>query len=397
MHYNIKNNKFGFKADDIFVIGKRANNPKRDFLFISKLLGKHIAVNPEVVKATGFLLSSLKYGFDNDEYIDCIKNGTVPSYVNHAKDDNILVVGFCETATGLGMSVAASIEGCVYQTTTREPIEGMPNLLTFEEEHSHATTHKMFSNTVHLSDFHKIVLVDDEITTGNSLLNLMREISKRSDVKEYNIMTILDWRNDEQIQKFYDFEKEHNVKINVYSVISGSVDNETPKEVYQNEEEIYVNKKIDVEDLHVIPRMRVHTEDHKDKMYFTDSGRFGVAYDEIQKIEQYAKEITEKILASLKKDDKEILVLGHGEGIYIPSRVASYLQAKGIHVVFRTTSLSPIYCDGKIIKSEVVFNDRGSKYHFYNLQEAEKYDETIMLTETDLDVQLCNNMKVYAM
>ena len=395
--YKVKSNKYNFDINDIFVVGKRANNPKRDFLFISKLLGKHIAVNPEVVKATGFMLSSLKYGFNNEAYVDCIKNGTMPTYENHAKDDNVLVIGFCETATGLGMSVAASIEGCVYQTTTREPIEGMPNLLTFEEEHSHATTHKMFSNMIHLSDFEKIVLVDDEITTGNSLLNLMREIAKRSNVKEYNIMTILDWRNDEQIQKFKDFEKEYNVKINVYSIISGVVEAKTPVEVYTNPQEVYANKKVDVESLNVMPRMKVHTSNNEDRMYFTDSGRFGVEYDEIQHIETYAQEITKKIMSELKSNDKDLLVLGHGENIYIPSRVASYLQSNGIHVVFRTTSLSPIYCDGEIIKSEVVFNDHGNKYHFYNLQEAEKFDETIMLAETDFNVKFCDNMKVYTM
>ena len=38
------------------------------------------------------------------------------------QNKKVLVIGFCETATGLGMAVASAIENCIYQTTTREPI-----------------------------------------------------------------------------------------------------------------------------------------------------------------------------------------------------------------------------------------------------------------------------------
>ena len=39
MKFEIKNNKHNFKINDLIEIGKRTNNPKRNFLFISKLLG----------------------------------------------------------------------------------------------------------------------------------------------------------------------------------------------------------------------------------------------------------------------------------------------------------------------------------------------------------------------
>ena len=58
--YIIRKNNYNFSEEQLFVVGKRDNNKKRSFLFISKLLGKHLAVKPEVVKATGFLLSSGK-------------------------------------------------------------------------------------------------------------------------------------------------------------------------------------------------------------------------------------------------------------------------------------------------------------------------------------------------
>ena len=78
--YSIISNRYNLSANQLFAIGKRDNNAKRNFLFVSKVLGKHLAVKPEIVRATGYLLSSLKYKFDNADYISCIKNNTKVSY-----------------------------------------------------------------------------------------------------------------------------------------------------------------------------------------------------------------------------------------------------------------------------------------------------------------------------
>ena len=48
--YIIRKNNYNFSEEQLFVVGKRDNNKKRSFLFISKLLGKHLAVKPEVSK-----------------------------------------------------------------------------------------------------------------------------------------------------------------------------------------------------------------------------------------------------------------------------------------------------------------------------------------------------------
>jgi hypothetical protein len=74
MNINITHNMFDFDLDDLVRIGKRANNPKRNFLFISKLLGKHLEVNPDVCRATGYLLSSLAYGHSNQsKFVEYLK------------------------------------------------------------------------------------------------------------------------------------------------------------------------------------------------------------------------------------------------------------------------------------------------------------------------------------
>lgn len=387
-------NKYGFDMDKLFVVGKRDNNPKRNFLFISKLLGKHLSVNPDVVKATGFMLSSLKYGFDNKEYVDCINNGTIPTYRNAAKD-NVLVIGFCETATGLGLSVASSIVGSTYQTTTRTKVNDnkLKKLLTFEEEHSHATTHNMFSDFVNLSDYSKVILVDDEITTGNSLLNLMKRIKENADVKEFNIMTILDWRNAEQIHNFTIFENENNVKINVYALVRGVI-GESDNTVYHNETLPEINGAEIPLQLKAFPRNPIKMEDGTIKDLLANTGKFGMEYIDIARIENYAKAAARQIKATLPTE-KTLLVLGHGENMFIPSRVAANLQYLGYDVKFRTTSLSPIYCDGEIIKEASTFVEANNKYHFYNKSESDNFDKVIMLIDNENIPKLTNNFISY--
>ena len=75
MVINVLHNMFNFDLEDLVLIGKRANNPKRNFLFISKLLGKHLDVTPDVCKAAGFLLSSIAYGHDHqNKFVEYLKH-----------------------------------------------------------------------------------------------------------------------------------------------------------------------------------------------------------------------------------------------------------------------------------------------------------------------------------
>ena len=55
------------------------------------------------------------------------------------------------------MSLATSIRNCTYVTTTREHILDKNTVFTFEEEHSHATTNKLY-----FSDFDKFNQVIDD-------------------------------------------------------------------------------------------------------------------------------------------------------------------------------------------------------------------------------------------
>lgn len=391
--YTIVDNKYDISPDLLFGLGKRDGNTKRSFLFLSKLLGKHLAVNPDVVKATGFLLSSLKYGFDNRAYISCIKENIRPTYDQYAQYENVLVIGFCETATALGMSVAASIPGAHYICTTREPLSEMRQLLNFQEPHSHASTHCLYSDTLILDDFKEMVLVDDEITTGRSLINLIREIVNQSCVKVFSVMTILDWRNEEMREMFETVKRELGIEIKVYSLLSGCIQNEDHTE-YKNTPFVEVTKPANALSLQIFPRMDIRTADDKITSYVQHLGRWGISYDEIQQIEELAYTTAQSIKPQIQ-GCRSLLVLGHGENIYIPSRVAAYLQEMGFDVQFKTTSRTPIYCDQIYIHEGLVFDDRGTKYHFYNKTEAETLDRVIMLADTPFQLKICENIIVF--
>ncbi|MGL5378428.1 phosphoribosyltransferase domain-containing protein [Clostridium sp.] len=372
----IKENIYKLDLNDLICVGNRINNSKRNFLFISKVLGKHIEVKPSVCKDAGRLLADLYY-----------KN-------NKEKDEKICVLGFAETATGLGMAVAAGIKGSYYLTTTREDITEKESILKFEEEHSHATTHKCFPiNEEKLINADKIVLVDDEITTGKSMINIIKELKRVTKTKEYIILSILDWRNKEYRDAYDKLSKEEEIKVTVLSAINGEIKVNDKRVFIDNEDNVLTEKASEVLEVNILDRINVKTSNGDEKESFLSmTGRFGVDYKDIQELEEKCRE-TANIIQEKIGEQEKILVLGHGENIYIPSRVANYLKGD---VYYKSTTRSPIYCNNELdypINQKDVFYHKGVKYYFYNRNNIEeKYDKVILLTEDDLNIKLTNNM-----
>ena len=401
MKINIEKNIYNLKLDDLITMASRANNEKRNFLFVSKVLGKHIEVNPSSCRAIGFILASLLCGENKStssliENISCEDN-KIEKYFSdyHEFKEKITVLGFAETATGIGMAVASAIKDSNYLTTTRECIDDLNSILNFEEEHSHATTHKCYLlDEKHLMDSERIVLVDDEITTGRSMLNIIKELKRVTGIKKYSILSILDWRNKEYLDAYEEFKVENSVEIDVLSLISGNIENDDTT-VFTDSNNAEISDISTVEEIKAQLKHIEYTSNNKTERYIKNTGRFGTDFKSIEEMEaiyaEIAKEINRKI-----GDDKKVLVLGHGENIYIPSRVASYIKGD---VKFKTTTRSPIYCkeeDGYPIKEKHAFYDRGVKYYFYNKAEIESiYDKVVFLTETDLNIKLTDNIEIF--
>lgn len=401
---DIKENKYGFNIDDLVVMGSRANNPKRNFLFVSKVLGKHLEVKADVCKATGFLLAHLVYENNSPFKVDIFKNyianpinndetikGEMTKYIT--PNENVLVMGFAETATGLGMSVACAIKDSYYVTTTRERLTSVNSFFNFEEEHSHATSHKCYLQDLDkLKNADRIILVDDEITTGNTMLNLIKELEKVSKAKKYTVLSILDWRNPEYLERYEEFKKELNVDIEVKSVIYGHIES-LDNTVYTGDMETELTENITPVTIDVLDKVTHSLEDGGQKEYIKTTGRFGVSYDQMRGLEAKAKLLAIKLSEGLTEESK-VLVLGHGENIYIPSRVASHLQ----NADFKTTSRSPIFVKedkNYPIREKHFFDVEGVKYHLYNKTDIEKnYDKVFLVTEDKITTKLTENMEI---
>lgn len=139
---------------DLVAIAKRENNPKRSFLVVNRLQGKHI---PAVPAETLAMFQSLA-AVCQKEYADT----------------RVLVIGFAETATAIGVTVAVAL-GADYIQTTREDIAGA-EYLYFSEEHSHATEQRLVKEGLEaaIARAERILFVEDEVTTGRTILNIIR-------------------------------------------------------------------------------------------------------------------------------------------------------------------------------------------------------------------------------
>jgi orotate phosphoribosyltransferase len=399
---DIVENPYNLKLNNLITLGKRANNEKRNFLFISKVLGKHLEVIPDICRAIGFILASKIYGKSEhtEQLIKFLNNPE--EYKNEAKKamkepyevkENICVLGFAETATGLGMAVASAIKGAYYLTTTREDILDIKSLLNFEEEHSHATTHKCFVvDKDKVVDADRIILVDDEITTGKSMVNIIENLEETTNVKKYTVLSILDWRGKEHKELFDKVCKERSIQIEVVSLISGNITVNDKTILYDGGEAV-LEESTEVINIDALERFDRETSRGK-KSYFKNSGRFGMEYSCIEDLEDKCKDAALKIQHMLG-DSKKTLVLGHGENIYIPSRVAAYLDGD---IYFKSTTRSPIYCaDEEIypIKEKHSFSHEGVKYYLYNKKDIEKqYDKVVLITESDLNIKLTDNLVI---
>lgn len=176
-----------YTQDMLVRICKRENNTKRTYLVMNPMQGKHIAVSPtnalELFKALENVV---------EEFYDDLTN--------------TLFIGFAETATAIGAQVALSANA-KYIQTTREIIPDVQYLF-FSEEHSHATEQKLVKEDIDsvIKKIDRIIFVEDEVTTGNTILNIINVIRKTypdTNVK-FGVASILNGMTDEHLAKYSD-------------------------------------------------------------------------------------------------------------------------------------------------------------------------------------------------
>lgn len=168
--------------DELCGFAARVNR-RRGFLIISRVLGRHLPAKPTQVRATSDALARL-----------------VPADL----PGPVLFVGMAETAITLGQAVHATWcdqagrNDAIYLHSTRQQI-GLDPMIRFCEPHSHASAHLLYAPDPALlpgglSGVRSLVLVDDEVTTGRTFVNLASRLAPLlPNLERTEIAVLTDW------------------------------------------------------------------------------------------------------------------------------------------------------------------------------------------------------------
>ena len=380
-------------------------NKKRVFLFVSKVLGKHLAIDPKIPSLAGILLA---YAFGEEDTtlpIQLLSQETIDEKVFYKlKSKRVklnkptLLIGFAETATGLGHSMFSSLEGKVsYIHTTREAIISEEPSFTFEEVHSHATGHQCFSEQKdYFQQFEEIVLVDDEITTGHTALHLIQALNEQSGNKHFCVVSLLDWRSEEEKAEAKALEEQLGITISFVSLVQGEMRAKLlkpipeemlslPPLIEEKEEEVVSYSTVGI-CFDKLKEKTTKAEDEKERklLYMKANGRFGLNSEENRAYERQLEEVA----ARLKKLRcyERTLVLGTEEYIYIPCLLA---MGMGEGVKYQSSTRSPIIAqrkEGYPIQTVLAYKrpeDESVTNYLYNIL-GERFEEIFWIMERDV-------------
>jgi hypothetical protein len=184
------------------------DNPRRAQLLVSRVLGKHIPTDPRLIRASGLLLGGLVAdalaGRPPRALPVALLHAAVRGEPGAAADllsgitvspTDAVVLGFAETATALGHSVAEALGGADYLHSTRRPVPGFATAGAFTEEHSHHTEHLLLpSDPGMVAGPRPLVLVDDELSTGRTVVNTIAALHRVAPREQYVVAALVDLR-----------------------------------------------------------------------------------------------------------------------------------------------------------------------------------------------------------
>nr|WP_252727683.1 phosphoribosyltransferase domain-containing protein [Curtobacterium sp. WW7] len=112
---------------------------------------------------------------------------------------DVLVLGFAETATALGATVAEAL-GAGYLHSTRHDPAGATPAAGFDEAHSHATAHRLLpAEDDWLPTDGTVVLVDDELSTGATARATIRALHAVAPQRQWVVAALVDLRSDADV------------------------------------------------------------------------------------------------------------------------------------------------------------------------------------------------------
>ncbi|WP_335869876.1 phosphoribosyltransferase family protein [Bacillus sp. 2205SS5-2] len=398
----VQKNPLELPIEALFKMAARINK-KRAFLFVSRVLGKHLRVSPYdplIISALLTLQYANKESEQNKKLVYALlsdslaeKKAGYESFLTQKVKlfEDSIIIGFAETATALGHGVFDSVSNGYYIHTTREQMRDQVPVLTFEEEHSHAVDQLCFSNRGFFENEKPIILVDDEMTTGKTTLNIIRDLHTKFPRKKYVVLAILDWRSSEHQAQFRKLEEELAISIETVSLISGDfhcVGNALENGDSNLREDIPQLPAVDWLDLSsVFTASSYLPRNGSNAPFIKETGRFGLAFDEMPAIHLACKEAAKII--ERKRMESNILCIGNGELMYLPMKIASFMEG---NVYVQSSTRSPIHSERAehyAINEKTHFmnpEDQATNHFLYNIKQDE-FDEVILFFERKVEIE----------
>jgi hypothetical protein len=351
-------------------------NPKRAHLLVSHVLGKHVPQSPSVVYGHGFRLGR-----------------RVRELLGETDAASAVVLGYAETATGLGHAVADGLGHAPYLHSTRRPVPGIAPAGGFEESHSHATSHLLLpEDPALLAGDGPLVLVDDEFSTGNTVLNTIRDLHERYPRGRYVVVALVDMRSAEDSARLERFATEIGARVDLVAAASGTV--RLPEGVLEKGQQLVAayetgtsasgegesgdgtsgegvsggaasGEGADPEGSHEAPYDHVTHATHVTHVDLRwprglpDGGRHGFTPAHRARLEAVLPAMAARVAEALPADARRVLVLGFEELMYAPLRIARELeQIVPAEVRFSTTTRSPVLAvddPGYAIRTRLAF------------------------------------------
>lgn len=343
-------NKSVFSDSDLIRVVRRENNAKRNYLLVNSMQGKHVPANPDNV---------LKL---YNELAECLKS-----------EENIkkaVFIGFAETATAVGAGVASCFENSYYMHTTREVCASRISVADFREEHSHATEQLLYCDEWEsiISKAENIVFVEDEISTGKTIMNFINALKtqkKVSDNIRFSACSILNGMTEECENEL------RKQGVNFFYLVKHRVSADSD-EVYSFNPVIRSRKTgYDFSEIKIIGKI---------------NPRFG---SETAEYITACSSLADKISEMISTEGKNVAVIGTEECMYPAIKTAHKLN-RAASVVTHSTTRSPVVAENSKdypLKSRYQvesFYDKARKTFIYN-SDINRYDLVLIVTDSEKD------------
>lgn len=414
------------------------HNPRRAHLLVSTVLGKHLPADPRLVYGAGRLLGAMvadrlggqpgDIGATGGALLRSALNAAEPAEDcrrlielcdRHRGDAppvaGALVLGYAETATGLGHCVAESVARD-YLQSTRRMVPGCQPVAGFDEEHSHATRHLLLPADPHLlAGPGPLVLVDDELSTGQTVLNTIQALHKDWPRQRYLIAALVDLRSADDRARLRRTAQSLGVQIDVVALASGQL--RVAEDALAVGQRLAAGQPVSQPGSQVQARLSPVLTSWPTAL--PEGGRHGFAPSSQPAFEQASAQLAQLLAARLREhhladqdggttqpaQPRRILVLGSEELMYAPLRIAVALadELEGWATVrYSSTTRSPVVAvddPGYAIRNRLSFPSSDERadssdpagglstryaYNVAGLGPDQRFSDIVLVTDTDL-------------